>query len=447
MKHSILFPHAARASWIMLILTWLLWAMNAIDREIMFRLQPAIVNTYHLSPSQWGYMMSAFFLAYALLALPAGIYADRLGRGWRRKISQVWYMVIFTISSALIGIAGLSAHLWQFVLWRLFGLGSAGGAEVTNVAQCAEYWPREHRGFALGLHHTGYPIGALLGGLACAGLLETFGPDKWRYVFLIIPLIGFVLAGLIWTYSNATTYAEVNAFARRHALTAPEDEAEEAPVSLAQQWQDIRAALGNRNVLVTVVCAALINFAQALGLWFLASYTVFVMGKSDAAGAVAGVVPYITGWLGQLVWGAVSDRLGRRWTLVILSLWYATATLLLLWVSGMTSLWLVLLFWGGALNAVFPVYYAMMADHAPKATGSAMGLLLMLVFLGTVPATPIGGLLIEHMGGWNHAQGYILGFAVATGAGVLAALLQALFTRDARVPSAATVTLDKHALG
>ena len=100
----------------------------------------------------------------------------------------------------------------------------------------------------------------------------------------------------------------------------------------------------------------------------------------------------------------------------------------------MASLWLVLLFWGGALNAVFPVYYAMMADHAPKATGSAMGLLLMLVFLGTVPATPIGGLLIQRFGGWQHAQGYIIGFAVATGAGLLAAALQAIFTRDAVKP-------------
>lgn len=434
MKSLFVLPKAARASWVMLALTWLLWAMNAIDREIMFRLQPAIVKTYGLSAVSWGYLVSGFFLAYALIALPAGIYADRLGRGWRRKISQVWYMVIFTIASALIGFSSLSSKLWQFALWRTLGLAAAGGAEVTNVAQCAEYWPREQRGFALGLHHTGYPIGALLGGLACAGLLEVYGPEHWRYVFLIIPMIGFALAGLIWTYSNAQTYAEVNTYARQHGFTPPEDEADEVAPNLSQQLREIRAALGNRNILVTVICAALINFAQALGLWFLASYTVFVMGKSDAAGAVAGVVPYITGWLGQLVWGAASDRLGRRWTLVILSLWYALATLLLMSVSGMASLWLVLLFWGGALNAVFPVYYAMMADHAPKATGSAMGLLLMLVFLGTVPATPIGGLLIQRFGGWQHAQGYIIGFAVATGAGLLAAALQAIFTRDAVKP-------------
>jgi hypothetical protein len=62
---------AARASWVMLALTGLLSAMNALDREIMVRVQPAIVRSYGLTPGDWGELMSASFLAYALLALPA----------------------------------------------------------------------------------------------------------------------------------------------------------------------------------------------------------------------------------------------------------------------------------------------------------------------------------------------------------------------------------------
>jgi len=139
-------PRGARASWIILFLTWLLWVMNANDREIMFRVQPAIINEFHLSGVQWGYIVSAFFLAYALIALPAGILSDNLGRGWKRKKSQVWYMVVFTTLSILIGIKATSLYFWQFILWRVLGMGAAGGAEVTNIAQCSEYWPKEHRG-------------------------------------------------------------------------------------------------------------------------------------------------------------------------------------------------------------------------------------------------------------------------------------------------------------
>jgi MFS family permease len=64
----------------------------------------------------------------------------------------------------------------------------------------------------------------------------------------------------------------------------------------------------------------------------------------------------------------------------------------------------------------------------PKASGSAMGLLLMLTFLGTLPASPLAGWLIDNFGGWNSAQGYLIGFGVGSVAALIAAILQ-YFTR------------------
>ncbi|QKJ85598.1 MFS transporter [Paramixta manurensis] len=421
-------PKGARASWIMLFLTWLLWLMNANDREIMFRVQPAIISEFHLSGVQWGYLVSAFFLAYALVALPAGILADKLGRGWKRKRSQCWYMVIFTTLSILVGIKATCLHLWQFVLWRVLGMGAAGGAEVTNVAQCSEYWPREHRGFALGLHHTGYPVGALLGGLAASWILTAFGSESWRLVFLLTPIIGYLLALALWMYATPVTWQQVNDYARQQGMTPPDAEQSESQ-TLRQQLTETRQVLGNRHVLLTVIGSGLITFSQTLGLWFLAPYVVFTMHQHDTFGAIIGVVPYITGWFGQLLFGYISDYIGRRKTLIFLSLWYAICVFALIFISGVSMLWVILLLWGLGLNAVFPVYYAMMADHAPKASGSAMGLLLMLTFLGTLPASPLAGWLIDHFGGWNHAGGYLAGFAVGSAAALLAAILQ-FFTRD-----------------
>ena len=58
-----------------------------------------------------------------------------------------------------------------------------------------------------------------------------------------------------------------------------------------------------------------------------------------------------------------------------------------------------------------------------------MGLLLMLTFLGTLPASPLAGWLIDNFGGWNSAQGYLIGFGVGSVAALIAAILQ-YFTRD-----------------
>jgi MFS family permease len=426
-------PRGARASWIILFLTWLLWVMNANDREIMFRVQPAIINEFHLSGVQWGYIVSAFFLAYALIALPAGILSDNLGRGWKRKKSQVWYMVVFTTLSILIGIKATSLYFWQFILWRVLGMGAAGGAEVTNIAQCSEYWPKEHRGFALGLHHTGYPVGALLGGLAASWIIGTFGSDHWRLVFLLTPIIGYLLALALWAFATPKSYEQVNEYARENGLTPPSTEAKEV-LSFKEQMNETKTVLADRNILLTVIGASLINFSQTVGLWFLAPYVVFTMRQHDTVGAIIGVVPYITGWFGQLFFGYVSDHIGRRKTLIFLSAWYAICVFSLTFISGMSMLWVILLMWGLGLNAVFPVYYAMMADHAPKASGSAMGLLLMLTFLGTLPASPMAGWLIDHFGGWNNPRGYLAGFVVGAGAALLAMILQ-YFTKDKTLPS------------
>ena len=430
-------PRGARASWWMLTLTWLLWFMNANDRELMYRVQPAVVKEWHLSGAQFGFFVSMFFLAYALVALPAGIHSDHVGRGWRRRLPQSVYMLVFTTASILVGIKATSAHVWQFVLWRVFGLGSAGGAEVTNVALCSEYWPEEDRGFALGLHHTGYPFGALLGGLATAGILSAYGTENWRYAFVITPILGYLLVVALWAYARPRTYAQVDAYAKARGLTSPVEEADEK-MSARQQWRQVGRVLRNRNVLICVVCAFLVNFALSIVQFGLPFYFSFERGSGISVAAVLGVVPYITGWVGQLLWGTVSDYLGRRKTLAILSAWYAVAILLLIPITGSVGLIIVLLFWGLALNAVFPVFYAMIADHAPQATGSAMGLLLMLTFFGQVPAAPLGGYLIDAFGGYHQMGGYLGTFILGALASALALILIWFATRDtARGPATA----------
>jgi MFS family permease len=81
---------------------------------------------------------------------------------------------------------------------------SRGGSEPVNVALVSEWWPKEHRGFALGVHHTGFPIGQFLTGAVIAVILSTQG-DNWRDAFLLIPLLGIpivVLQSFIGTKKN-----------------------------------------------------------------------------------------------------------------------------------------------------------------------------------------------------------------------------------------------------
>lgn len=101
-------------------------------------------------------------VALAVLDIPGSIWSDRYGSGWKRARFQVPLVLGYTALSFISGIKAISHGLTAFVLLRVGVNLGAGWGEPVGVSNTAEWWPKEKRGFALGVHHTGYPIGALL---------------------------------------------------------------------------------------------------------------------------------------------------------------------------------------------------------------------------------------------------------------------------------------------
>lgn len=53
------------------------------------------------------------------------------------------------------------------------------------------------------MHHTGYPIGALLSGVVASLVLSAFGEGSWRYCFLLALIVAIPLM-IFWAkYSTA----------------------------------------------------------------------------------------------------------------------------------------------------------------------------------------------------------------------------------------------------
>src|ERR1700724_1766095 len=83
------FKGVHRYSWISLLVCWLIWILNAYDREIILRLGPIISSQYSLSPEAWGSIVSVVMLALAVLDIPGSVWSDRYGAGWKRARFQV----------------------------------------------------------------------------------------------------------------------------------------------------------------------------------------------------------------------------------------------------------------------------------------------------------------------------------------------------------------------
>src|SRR5699024_11329702 len=93
------------------------------------------------------------------------------------------------------------------------------GSEPVNVAIVAEWWPKEHRGFAVGVHHTGVPIGQFLAGALIAIVL---GSAHWSAAFLVIPMLGIPIiigpAVLGRNKRRVTLYRKIEGIGRSRAL-------------------------------------------------------------------------------------------------------------------------------------------------------------------------------------------------------------------------------------
>lgn len=423
-----------RHSWVSLLVCWMIWILNAYDREIVLRLGPTISKHFELSAEQWGTLATLIMLALALLDIPGSIWSDRHGGGWKRARFQVPLVLGYTAISFLSGFKALSGNLAAFVALRVGVNLGAGWGEPVGVSNTAEWWPVERRGFALGAHHTGYPIGAMLSGLVASFVIGTFGEDNWRYVFFFAFVVAVPLM-LFWArYSTPQRITQLYLDIAAKGMTPPDS----TPVTQAkgQAWRTFVATLGNRNIALTAGNTLLTQVVYMGVNIVLPAYLYNITGLSLAESAGMSVVFTLTGILGQLIWPALSDIIGRRLTLIICGLWMAASVAAFYFASTLALVIVMQLLFGLVANAVWPVYYAVACDSAePSATSTANGIITTAMFIGGGMAPLLMGSLIASGGGWTSLPGYSLCFFVMAGCALGGVLLQ-LFARHAQPPLA-----------
>jgi MFS family permease len=413
-----------RYSWVSLLVCWLIWVLNAFDREIVLRLGPVISKQFDLSPDAWGQVATIVLLALAVLDIPGSIWSDRYGAGWKRAKFQVPLVLGYTALSFLSGFKAISHSLSTFVALRVGANLGSGWAEPVGVSNTAEWWPVERRGFALGAHHTGYPVGAMLSGLAASFVISTFGEDNWRYVFFFTFVVAVPLM-LFWSrYSTADKITTLYTDIASKNMTPPDI----APVPKAQKghgWRSFKASLANRTIALTAGNTMLSHTAYIGVNIVLPAYLYNIMGLSLAESAGMSVVFTLTGILGQLIWPSLSDIIGRKITLVICGIWMAVSIASFYFASTMTMIIIIQLLFGLVANAVWPIFYAVASDSAePGATSTANGIITTAMFVGGGLAPVIMGTLISLGGGWHSITGYVVCFFFMGGSALAGVVLQ-----------------------
>jgi MFS family permease len=384
-------PRAHPISWLTLVVTTGAILMTSIDGGILPTVLPQISQEFGLSPSQAGAVNSVFNAGLIAGGLLFGWLSDRIGTGYRR--TMVWNIAMFLAILGGILTFGFAGSFLAFLLLRIpMGI-SRGGSEPVNVAIVSEWWPKQFRGFAVGVHHIGFPLGQFATGALIAVVLSA---ASWREAFLLIPLLGIPIMILQAVIGTRAKQQRVYDWIDANGLTRPQPELSTrftGPI-----LAPVREALRSANVRWSILLVFLFLWGEAGAVTFLTTqFTQLGMSGSQAA-LIAGASG-LTGWVGQVLWGSLSDHIGRKFAIAFLIVGWAVTLLAMIAIHGPTSAWIVLLAWGLFRNAPFPVVYALLIDSVPKAAGTAMGLMIGIALgVSGLFASVVAGWIIEHYG-------------------------------------------------
>ena len=275
-----------------------LGAITYLDRVAISVTRPHIAHDLNLSPTQMGYVFSAFYLAYAVFEIPSGWWGDRVGT--RRVLTRIvcWWSAFTVLTGVAFSYSSLVAIRF------LFGAGEAGA--LPNVARTFSRWfPRQERGTAQGVFFMSAHLAGGLTPMLVTALLVYF---NWRSLFVLFGSLGFVwsVAWYRWFRDSPAEHPAVGAAERElieSGLAADPGHALEAT-----HWKRL---LGNR----TVVCLCLMYFTQAFGGTFYVTWLPTYLASRGLTGMTAGMLaglPLMLSAAADLLGGVATDRAARR---------------------------------------------------------------------------------------------------------------------------------------
>ena len=273
------------------------WMLDGMDVMVYSFVIPALIFQWHLTQAQAGVLGTATLLISAVGGWLAGIAADRYGRTRVLQVTIFWF-AFFTFLS------GFAHSYWQLLITRgLQGLGFGGEWAVGSVLMGEVIRP-QHRGKAVGTVQAGWAIGW---GMAAIGYtaLFSFLPSEWAWRVMF--WIGILPALLVVYIRRHVPEPEVWKRAREHVRRSG---------ARLQFLEIFNPSILRITLLTSLMSVGLQGGYHAITTW-LPTYLATVRGLSVLSTGGDVYVVIVGSFCGYLVSAYCTDRLGRKWTLLL----------------------------------------------------------------------------------------------------------------------------------
>jgi SHS family lactate transporter-like MFS transporter len=272
------------------------WTMDAFDYFIVVLVYADIAKDFDVSKERVAFLTTATLLMRPVGALLFGLWADRVGRRIPLIVDVCFYSIV--------GFAcAFAPNLTVLIVLRfLYGIGM-GGEWGLGAALAMEKIPSARRGFFSGLLQQGYSFGYLLAAAAYLVLHQAFDLN-WRWLFAL-SILPALISLLIRSRVEESEVWEKSRESMRVTSTG---------------FRDIllNAAIVRRFVYLIVLMTAfnwMSHGTQDVYPTFLKATDSGGAGLSETTALVIAMIYNVGALIGGLVFGTLSQRFGRRYTI------------------------------------------------------------------------------------------------------------------------------------
>ncbi len=368
---------------VILAMLVILGMVTFLDRINISVAGSSIMHDLNLSPSEWGWVQSAFILSYGLMQIPMGALGDRFGHRKILAAIVLWWSAF----TAFTGLAGGLASL--LVIRFMFGIGEAGSSPC-STGVISRWFEKGEVGKAQGYVWAASRMGGALTPFVVIPVMMWVG---WRAAFYLLGALGVIWA-VVWYWYY------------RDPRESRESRESREPRENAIRWSALVA-----NKQFWLICG--MYFFYAFGSWFFFSWfpTFMELGrgfdKTELTYAVA--VPFIMSMIGNIAGGHLTDKLTNRYGIKVgrkalgsTSLAVSAVCMFLAaFIPGKMAVFVFLSLCFGIFDLMLPSAWALCIDLGKRHAGTISGAMNTAGNIGGFCCGILFGELVQQSGNYN----------------------------------------------
>ncbi len=377
---------------VILTMLVILGMVTFLDRINISVAGSSIMHDLQLSPSEWGWVQSAFILSYGLMQIPMGALGDRFGHRKILSLIVLWW----SLFTAFTGLAGGLASL--LVIRFMFGIGEAGSSPC-STGVISRWFEKHEVGKAQGYVWAASRMGGALTPFVVIPVMVTVG---WRSAFYLLGALGIVWAIVWWLFYRDSGFTRVTSPASATSLTSSASSSGAGGL----RWSAVLC-----NSQFWLLCG--MYFFYAFGSWFFFSWfpTFMELGrgfdKTELTYAVA--VPFIMSMMGNIAGGHLTDKLTHRYGIKIGRKALGSSSLaisavcmfLAAFIPGKMAVFVFLSLCFGIFDLMLPSAWALCIDLGKQQAGTLSGAMNTAGNIGGFCCGILFGELVQQSGNYN----------------------------------------------